>query len=73
MFVVAYLAKTKPYVSSFVNRQEFINELTVWIAVYPLFIFTEFVPEENRLGTGWFIVALIVLNVLFNLSLVILI
>lgn len=70
MFVVAYLAKTRPYVSSFVNKQELLNELIVWIAIYPLLVFTDFVPEEYRLETGWFIVALIGLSILINLTVV---
>lgn len=40
IFMAAYLGNVRPYLSTFSNRQEFLNEVFVLIAAYPLFVFT---------------------------------
>ena len=47
--------------------QEIFNEWTVLNAAYHLFIFTEWVYDaDRRLEFGWSLIAVIVLNVVFN-------
>ena len=49
--------------------QEIINEWTVLVAAYHLFIFTEWVTDQNRrLEFGWSLIAVIGLNVAFNFA-----
>ena len=72
MVVIAYIAGVRPHVSPSVNNQEIINEITVLIATYPLLFFTKWVWDmDTRLNAGWFLVACILLNILFNISILI--
>ena len=69
MFVIGYIAGVHPYVDPWVNYQEIINEITVLMAAYPLLMFTTWIgDEELRLGGGYFILAMICGNVLFNIT-----
>ena len=46
------------------------NELMVLLAVYPLFIFTDYqmqLEPEAVINTGWVLVAIIAVNVAFNI------
>ena len=56
---------------SLINRQELFNELMVLLAVYPLFVFSDWQEEinyESVINTGWFLLSIIALNVLFNIT-----
>ena len=72
MYVIGYVARDQPFLSPSMNKQELVNEMTVLIAAYPLLVFTNWVPnEERKLDAGWFVVACICLNVMFNISVLI--
>lgn len=72
IFVIAYLLYYQPYLEKKFNRQEAINEITVLLAAYPLLVFTEWVFDvDSRNKAGWSIVFLILINILFNLTIVI--
>ena len=74
IYVAAYIAGERPYTSRFMNVQELLNELTVFVAAYPLLAFTNWVSDYNlSLNNGWFIVACIGVNVLFNITIVVVI
>ena len=50
------------------NIGEIANELSVVIAAYHLFWFTDYVSlPESELSFGWSIIGTILLNVLFNI------
>ena len=67
--VTAYLGRAQPYQSKLNNIIEILNELTVFVAAYPLLTFTDWVFEvEGRNYNGWFIVACISLNIVLNLT-----
>ena len=72
MVVITHLWSYRPYDSLFVNRQELINEHMVMLAAYPLYCFTPWVWDtERRMEAGWLIVAVILINILFNISLLV--
>ena len=72
MYVIGFVAGDRPFRLPSMNNQELLNEMTVLIAAYPLLIFTNWVPDEERkLDAGWFVVACIGLNVLINMSVLI--
>lgn len=51
------------------NVIEILNELTVLVAAYPLLTFTDWVgKEEDRIDNGWYLINCICLNVMFNIS-----
>ena len=61
-----------PYVEKKVNRQEIVNEIMVLIAAYPLLVFTPWIWNKELIeNTGWLLIAIIALNVLFNIMIVI--
>ena len=69
MVVIAYVGGIRPHANSNVNRQEIINEITVLVASYPLLFFTKWVWDmDMRLNAGWFLIACIILNCLFNMT-----
>ena len=69
MIMISYNVKVRPFISKPLNMQEQLNEMTVLIAAYPLFCFTNFLWDtERRLEAGWFLVACIATNVLFNIT-----
>lgn len=69
MYVIMFTAGEFPYISTFLNRQEVINEYVVLLASYPLFVFTPWVyDDERRIDVGWFLVACLLLNILFNIA-----
>ena len=69
MFVIGYIGREGPFSSRFANVQEILNELTVFVAAYPLLTFTAWVSNsEDRIDNGWFLVGCICLNVLFNIT-----
>lgn len=67
--MIYYLTYYRPYEEKFLNFQEQVNEITVLIAAYPLFVFTEWVSEEDRrLDAGWYLIGCILLNIMFNIT-----
>ena len=66
--MIAYIWSVQPYEDPSTNKQELINELIVFVAAYPLFLFTPYVADEKaRIKIGWFIVGCILLNIMFNI------
>lgn len=71
-YVITFIAEERPLVDRFVNNQEIFNELSVLLAIYPLFVFTPWVDDpEMRVGAGWALVGCLMLNILFNIVVVI--
>ena len=71
MIVLLYIASQRPYKSSFMNKLEILNELTIFVAVYPLLAFTEWVWDlDTRMDIGWSLVGLIGLNIISNILVV---
>ena len=67
--VIYYLSAFKPFTDGFMNLQERVNEITVLLAAYPLFVFTDWVPDDDRkMEAGWYLVSCILLNILFNIA-----
>ena len=77
MYVITYIASIQPYISSLTNKQEIINEMTVWVAAYPLLTFTSWLDPYNstekirKEEAGWAIVGCLAFNVAFNFALLI--
>ena len=69
MGIAAYLGRAQPFQSRLANFIEIFNELTVFMAAYPLLTFTDWIDEaEDRDFNGWLIVSCICLNVVFNMT-----
>ena len=67
---LTYNAAVQPYKNRLTNMQEIFNEATVLVAAYPLLTFTLWIWElDHKKNVGWFLVALIILNVLANIGL----
>ena len=66
--MIVYLIRVKPFYRLTVNLQEILNEITVMIAAFTLFTFTEWVSPEDRVDMGWSLIAVIGLNVLINMG-----
>ena len=70
--MIYFLYTSRPQKEPFIRRQEITNELVTLIASYPLYCFTPWVDNLDRsLETGWFLVACILLNILFNVCLLV--
>ena len=68
LYVIGFIAAERPYVDKYVNWQEIINEIMVWLAAFPLLIFTTWIWDKETIQkTGWILVSIIALNVLFNI------
>lgn len=68
IFIISYVVRVKPFVSNFSNKQEIWNEIFVMMACYPLYTFTDWVWDDLRKDEmGWWLVACIVLNIMFNI------
>ncbi len=66
---IMFVAYHKPYDSRRINMIELFNEYTILVAGYHLFIFTDFVEDEQqKWNAGWSIIALIVVNLIVNLA-----
>lgn len=48
MYVVGFVAGEKPFKTPVANKQEFINEVMVQLAAYPLFVFTDWIVIEEQ-------------------------
>ena len=67
--IMCYTAHVRPYKELIQNVQEVFNECTVLIAAYHLFGFTEWIFDmERRMELGWSLIAIIILNVCFNFT-----
>ena len=70
LMVTAFTVHYMPYVSKSQSKKEALNEWTVLVASYHLYMFTSWIyDEERRVELGWSLIILIILNVIFNLSL----
>mmetsp|Transcript_5324 Transcript_5324/g.7133 ORF Transcript_5324/g.7133 Transcript_5324/m.7133 type:complete len:94 (-) Transcript_5324:1150-1431(-) len=68
--VTAFTAHYLPYKVSLQNKQEAFNEWTVLASSYHLFMFTNWISdEERRYELGWSFIALICVNVIINFGL----
>jgi len=65
--MVVFLIRVKPFYRHTVNIQEILNEISVIIAGFHLFIFTEWVERDGRIIMGWSLIAVIGLNVIMNM------
>ena len=62
---MSYVAYVKPFTSMMQNIQEVLNEVTILLACYPLFTFTEWVSNmDRRMEMGWFLLAVIISSLL---------
>ena len=72
MAVIYYLSYFKPFSEGFMNLQERVNEITVLLAAYPLFVFTDWVSDDDRkMEAGWYLVSSILLNIFFNIAILV--
>ena len=70
LLVTVFTAHYLPYDLKIQNRQETLNELTVLFGSYYLFLFTNWIAdEERRYELGWNLIGLIGLNICFNCGL----
>ena len=68
--MLVYLGRVAPFKDDYVNKQEMANEFSILLATYPLLTFTEWVPDmESQMLMGWVLIAIICLNVIFNMIL----
>ena len=68
LFMVAYIAKVRPYVSSLDNLQELFNEVLAVLAAYPLLVFTSFEwSQKFRIDIAWILLSIITALILFNI------
>ena len=68
-YIIAFVARERPFVSPHANSMELFNEITVYIAVYPLLFFTNWVDsEETKDIAGWCLVGCIFITILFNIG-----
>ena len=66
-----YIIYVKPYTEPALNRQEIINELTILIAAYTLFVYALIVDEkqlEFSYHIGWSHIGILGINWLINMS-----
>ena len=70
--IASFDARVRPLLTPGLNIQEFLNELTVFFAAYPLHTFTDWVWDVRiRDINGWFIIACIILNMMGNMGVLI--
>jgi len=62
-----YVVHVSPFTSRLKNNLEMYNEITIFYAVYSLFLFTEFNSVvENQYNCGWGTVGIVLMNMLIN-------
>ena len=70
--MMSYISWVRPFLSNRQNKMEIINEVTVLLASYHLFCFTEWIFDQlRRWEIGWSLVLLIGFNVTINITLLI--
>ena len=68
LFMIAYIAMVRPYVSPLDNLQELINEMLAMLAAYPLLVFTSYEwSQRYRIDIAWILLSLIAVLILFNI------
>jgi len=71
LYIMSYTAYVLPYKSMTQNYQEILNEITVLVAAYHLFCFTEWIFDyHRRFELGWSLIGIIILNVIINVVIV---
>ena len=74
LLFIAFVMHSKPYTEPIMNKQEIANEVIVLLCSYLLLYYTEFVTDmEVRYNIGWVHMLLIGVNVLMNLSIMVVI
>ena len=69
--MASFDAGHSPLGTPLLNRQEVINEISIMLAIYPLFSFTDLVTDQKMKDTqGFIIVSIICFSVLLNMSIV---
>ena len=64
---LAYVLSAIPFETLLMNITEIVNEITVLLAAYHLFCFSEFVASpSDKANVGWSLIILILANILFN-------
>ena len=61
-----YLAHMQPFIEKQTNRIQFFNEVTYYVVSLLYLTFTDFNPDpEIKIVTGWFVVVVAILNLIF--------
>ena len=68
--MACYLAEVRPYISTVINRLELLNEVVVLIMSTSLLLFTDdyIWNLERSYEIGWFVIAIVISNILFNVT-----
>lgn len=69
LVVITYIAQVQPFELPLLNTMEIVNEFTILVATYHLFLFTDYVEDPNmQYILGWSMIGLTVLNILINMG-----
>jgi hypothetical protein len=67
VFWIIYIGYYKPYKEVNLNYLEIFNEVCLFLSVYPLFVFTDFVADSKiKNSTGWWLIICTCTNILVN-------
>ena len=65
--MITYLMYVFPMNSRFLNGMEIMNEVTLFLTSYFLYLFTSFVPNaELRYEMGWYFIGIAASNIFLN-------
>lgn len=65
--ILGFLITIKPMNSTFLNVLEIINEVTLIICSYMLYLFTDYVDNaKTRYNLGWYFIGFAVGNIIIN-------
>ena len=74
MSIATYIGKYRPFLSTFSNRLELFNEMLVFVSIYPIHIFTDFVWDMNvRNDVGMVMMSYILFSIFSNVLIIIVI
>jgi hypothetical protein len=69
ILVIIYVGHVKPFEIPLLNTMEVVNEVTILIATYHLFLFTDYVEDPNtQYNIGWSMIGVTALNILINMG-----
>ena len=69
LFHLSYALHVRPYVEKMKNNLEIFDQLTIFMIVYPYLILTNpSIEAEMKNDCGWFVIFVISLNVVTNIS-----
>ena len=67
--MIIYNKLVRPFESPLLNKLEIFNELCIMVAAYHLFIFTQYVDDqEMQYNVGWSMIGVTVLNIVVNMG-----